>query len=218
VAHAKPAGWQWDPEVAALADGRFVLACMNQLPGGKRSVIAQMFEINQGGAGTKVVRDGPVITIATEKTLGTIGNVNVAGVGGSGFFASWTKSIGKPVDGQKEVLMGQFYKADGRADGAAFEIASGSSREFDYVELAESKNGAIFITWESEFDASGAGLFFSGGLKGRVIKSPAEADKLDDFLKGTPKIDILSGGKGDENRTPRCREVTLAMISRPRRL
>jgi hypothetical protein len=121
------AGTQFNPEVVGLAGGRFAViwSSSRDLDGNsvKYDAIAQIFEIDTSGAGSKLVRSSPIMPIANDPDMAEQAPTIVDTAGG-GFFATWTVKNGNVVSVFYEYdFMGQFYNADGSTNGDAFGVA-----------------------------------------------------------------------------------------------
>ena len=196
VAHEQTTGSQWNPDVTALADGRFAAMCESVSPFGGFGLFVQIFALDRSGAGVKAAFDGSFIQVAqTSSEVLDIRGAEIVGTAGSGFFVTWIeKHPSEHPDISNDLLLGQFFNADGTRRGDEIEIAAGYL-DSGKLSLAESNKGGILVTWQE--NVSIGDDWWVQKEHGRFLSAPFEAGEIDP-IEGTKKADTLRGTDGDD--------------------
>lgn len=199
IGHQTTAGYQSDPSLAALADGRFAVMARSPTLTGTNGFFVQMFELDKSGAGTKALAYGePILITQTGGDILGIADTAIVGTAGSGFFVSWIERRAGPEGTSiwDHRLMGQFYNADGTRRGDEILIDQGHFGLSAWVDAVEGDKGSIFLSWTEGVTQDG-GFSYTGETKGRFLVAPVEAGEIDP-ITGTPKADKLKGTEGDD--------------------
>ncbi|HRM67977.1 MAG TPA: PKD domain-containing protein, partial [Thauera phenylacetica] len=143
-------GEQYEPEVAALADGRFVVVWRdNGQDGSSYGVYAQRYNADGTAAGGEFR--------VNTTTSGAQYEPAVAMLEGGGFVVTWRSDN---QDGSGAGVYAQRYAADGSALGGEFRVnesINGSQYQPDVTALA---GGGFAVTWRNDnYDVSGTGSY-----------------------------------------------------------
>jgi uncharacterized lipoprotein NlpE involved in copper resistance len=146
--NATTSGEQYDPEVAALADGRFVVVWRdNGQDGSSYGVYAQRYNADGSAAGGEFRVNTTTSDAQYEPA--------VAMLEGGGFVVAWRSDN---QDGSSAGVYAQRYAADGSALGGEFRVNEstvGGQYQPDVTALA---GGGFAVTWRNDnYDVSGTG-------------------------------------------------------------
>jgi Ca2+-binding RTX toxin-like protein/LysM repeat protein len=141
---------QFFPSVAALADGGYVVAWMDDTAvATDANIYAQRYGADGNAAGTEFRVN--TYTISQQEIP------SVAGLTDGGFVVVW-RSNGQ--DGSGRGIFGQRYTAGGSAVGAEFQANTYTSDQQDDPTVISLSDGGFLVTWQSNLqDGSGYGVF-----------------------------------------------------------
>ncbi len=198
---------QQSPDVAALADGGFVVVWESQNQDGNNSgVFGQRFAGDGSAAGGE-------FQINTQ-TLGSQQTAAVAALADGGFTVVWQSDA---QDGSGFGVFAQRFDANGAAVGEEFQVNAYTAGAQGAADVAVLADGSLAVTWQSAGqDGSSEGIMarvfdggastahvFVGGSGNDSFVGGALADSLsgaggDDRLDGGLGADQLFGGSGDD--------------------
>ncbi|WP_135078546.1 Ig-like domain-containing protein [Terasakiella sp. SH-1] len=204
LVNSRTSSSEFQPEIAALSDGGFVISWSAYQQGG---VHFQRYD----ATGNKIGGE----TLATTTTSTTVHMYSdVIGLDDGGFVITWETNN---VDGSGYAIVGQRYDANTQKVGGEFVVNDYTSGNQKYGSLASLADGSFVSTWHSDSaqDGSGNGVYHKlytamptdenlVGTEGNdVLISGAGADTLNgsagsDLLEGQSGADKLSGGSGDD--------------------
>ena len=143
-------GEQYEPEVAALADGRFVVVWRdNGLDGNSYGVYAQRYNADGTAAGAQFR--------VNTTTSGAQYEPAVAMLESGGFVVAW-RSDGQ--DGSSAGVYAQRYAADGSALGGEFRVNESTAGAQYQPDVAALAGGGFAVTWRNDsYDVSGSGSY-----------------------------------------------------------
>ena len=196
----KKTGSQVNPQVEALADGRFVVAWTTQDATEDGDSTALLFRI-YSKAGVPLTNEIRV----NNKGTGGQDDVSIAALDDGRFLVVWESTDG--TDPSLTGIKGRIFNKDGRAYGKEFLVNQKTSSYQQDAEVTTLKNGKVMVTWTTGSQADGDGNLES--IKGRVLdvgsvwngKKKAETIKGNngrDEINGKDGADILRGLKGDD--------------------
>jgi len=141
---------QFDPSVATLSNGKFVVSWRSNLQDGDRyGVYAQMFNAD----GTK---SGGEFRVNTYTTLSQM-NPSVAGLSTGTFVVTWS-SDGQ--DGSAYGIYGQIFTSTGSKSRGEFRVNTYTDNYQDIPSVAALSGGKFVVTWESAYqDGSFKGIY-----------------------------------------------------------
>ena len=168
VADIRPSLTQ--PNVAALADGRFVIVYANEFTDEVLGRIYNPATMTFSGAEFQVARD-----------LDN-GEPAVAGLPDGGFLVAWTGDL--PSDGGDAILARRF-DSSGQAAGEIFRVNTSTHNEQDFAGIAVNASGKIFVAWSDEGRPNPYSTDTDGGVQGQFL-TPTEV------INGTPNPDLLT--------------------------
>lgn len=190
----KVPGRQYQPDVAGLSDGRFVVMTISDSEEGGVDAYAQIASLDRSGAGVKLAFDTDYIRInnVTENSVNTL---QVVGLAGGGFFAAWVESVPAATSptGIDVGIFGRYFDATGTTVGEQLQIGQGHAPTFASLSVTESNTGGIFVTWKQGLGDTGRFSEFA-----RVLEAPVTAPTFDDIFEGTGASDVFYGRKGDD--------------------
>lgn len=169
-------------DVVALADGRFVVASVDNFG----SLMGQFY--SEAG-----VAEGPAVEFASDVGYSQARNrPNVAALKDGRLVAVW-------VSGNSGVyeIKGQILFADGTADGAAFTINSATAGDQAYPSVAVLADGRFVVSWEDRVNTAMPDIISK-------IYDPREGNQilvgsqLGDDLHGTINNDAIYTGDGND--------------------
>ncbi len=148
--NATTADLQREPTIAALSDGGFVVTWRSYLQDGSGDgIYAQRYDAN----GAPVGSEFKVNTYITNEQYGA----TVAALSDGGFVVTWLSGVILTTT-FAEGISGQRYDANGVAVGGEFQV----NTNVDYVSVplvAGLADGGFVVTWSSEHDGSGYGVY-----------------------------------------------------------
>lgn len=190
------ANTQWEPTLAALAGGGFVVAWSSAAQDGSGyGVYAQRYASNGASVGSE-------FRIATT-TANDQRAADIIGLSDGGFYVAWTSAF---QDGSGYGIYGQRFDAAGAPVGIETQLNSVTANDQYYPSLVELANGDLVVTWQSLETTPpkvisrrliaplGGGTTFTGGLISDIVVGTDNAD----VLIGNGGDDILQGGKGND--------------------
>lgn len=164
------------PDVAELADGRFVVAGI----GGNAGRIAIY---NPDGS------ESYAATPFTDSVNGSFAaRVSVAGLADGRFVVVW-------MDGANDVR-GQMFLSDGTEDGAEFAVATVTTGTQGRPSVDALADGRFMVAWETD-ETGTPGLrytIFDPRVGNQILTGSSDGD----FLQGTSFDDAVYGGTGDD--------------------
>ncbi|WP_281023995.1 calcium-binding protein [Microvirga flavescens] len=196
-------GYQIQPSITALADGRFVAVWTQQNPTSEDpsslSVRGRIFNAD----GTPVGGDFQI----NAKTEGLQRTPSVAALPNGGFAVAYIDLVDKPVPGDRTVsLRLASFGADGTRDGDEIMVATGGSFDVENPALSALADGRLLLTW-SEFngnrDPYSAAQVFDPRVESLDWAGSDEEDNyvgtvFNDTLKGLAGQDRLYGNAGSD--------------------
>ncbi|RTL21247.1 MAG: hypothetical protein EKK55_16455, partial [Rhodocyclaceae bacterium] len=143
-------GEQYEPEVAALADGRFVVVWRdNSQDGSSYGVYAQRYNADGTAAGSEFR--------VNTATSGAQYEPAVAMLEGGGFVVTWRSDN---QDGSGAGVYAQRYAADGSALGGEFRVNESINGSQYQPEVTALAGGGFAVTWRNDnYDVSGTGSY-----------------------------------------------------------
>lgn len=185
------AGHQWDPSVASLSDGGFVVAWKSDHDGGVY--------------GRRYGSDGLAVTGEFRLALsGSLGSPDLVAVDDGGYVAVWVTSGGE--------VYGRRFDAANRAVGSQFLVNSMTPGDQDLPVVTSLGDGRISVAWQTG-DGSGTGIatrvfsldpiIIGGSGEDNIIEGTAGSEELygywgDDTINAKEGDDKLGGGKGSD--------------------
>ena len=141
---------QGEPNVAALADGGYVITWESKdQDGDGKGVFGQRYDSDGNAVGSEFQ-----INSETSKDQE---DVSVTGLDGGGFVVVWES---KDQDGDNLGVYGQRYDSAGTATGSEFRINSETNKEQENPSVTSLSNGGFVVTWDSkDQDGDGKGVF-----------------------------------------------------------
>jgi Ca2+-binding RTX toxin-like protein len=195
-------GNMYNPSVAALADGGFVLA-WETAAGGPMHISAQRYDVDG-------VAVGPELAVTSASTSYTSQDAKVLALPWGGFIVAWDTNMGGEL-----TIQAQLFDADGNKVGTPSRIntqAMNPGLGLDSFELELLAFGDVVALWSNEGGSGPAQL----GIKSQLLSLPtvgtAAGETLDgtagddgivalggdDVVNGAAGDDDLSGGAGDD--------------------
>jgi hypothetical protein len=181
---------QTDPNITALAGGRFVVSWTNEL-NGNHDVHGQIFNADGTRSGSEFTLDTTAIPVS---------GVDITGLPDGRFVATYAA---QHLSGDQRVL-GQLFNADGTKSGDEFIAATTTEGQQWLPEVTVLADGRFVVAWNDE-PFQGAGGDGSGeGVRAQIFdprESGAEIGGTDlkDDLYGTSFDDTMKGGGGSDH-------------------
>ena len=141
---------QYQPQVADLADGGFVVSWSHYSDGSSYGIKAQSFDAD----GERV--DGEVSV--NTYTYSTQYQSAVEGLADGSYVVTWQSY---QADGSNYGIQGQIYGADGAPVGGEFEVNTYTNSSQEQPEISALSDGGFVVTWQSH-GADGSGWGISG--------------------------------------------------------
>ena len=140
-------GLQYRPQVARVADGRFVVSWVSNGPDGIGSgIAARRFDASGNGVGNEFV--------VNTYTPGYQGASDVASDANGNFVVVWEDgSYGR--DGSGTAVFGQRYDASGNRVGGEFQVNTFSPSDQILPSVSMSPTGGFVVAWTSSFQDGG---------------------------------------------------------------
>ncbi len=177
---------QFFPTVAALADGGYVVAWMDDTA---IATDANIYAQRYGADGNAVGAEFRVNTY----TISQQEIPSVAGLTDGGFVVVW-RSNGQ--DGSGRGIFGQRYAAGGAAAGAEFRVNTYTGDQQDDPTVISLSDGGFLVTWQSNLqDGSGYGVF-AQRYAANGIKTGAEfrVNTTTASHQNNPEVTLLTDG------------------------
>lgn len=178
---------EW-PAVAALKDGRFVVAYQynpNGVPG--------TFDDTDMGVYFRIVEaDGTMEigqTLVNTTTAGTDDNAQVAMLGDGSFVITWTGAS----DGSSRGVRGQVFDDDGKPRGDEFDVNTTTANTQSTSRVVGLKDGTFLVVWQSNYQGLVAQQFDADGKK--IGVETVLDDGSDHGWLYNPDIAVLSDGR-----------------------
>ena len=180
---------QFDPSVAALSGGGFVVAWVTAAGD---DIHAQIFDANGSKAGAEFL----VNTATTNNQT----RASIAALAGGGFVVSWTDTSGSPDELSAHAVRAQVYAANGATVGSEFLVNTTTVGGQLYPDVAALPDGRFVIAWmdsshvgdDSSGSAIRAQVFNGDGSKSGaelLVNTTAAADQI------VPSISVLADGR-----------------------
>jgi Ca2+-binding RTX toxin-like protein len=202
-------GHQFDPVVAVLESGDFVVAWEHQLLENDVLMAVGIVAQRYSAAGEK---KGDEMQIVVSPGGEFVSDVVISEIAGGGFLIGWSRWTG-----QAELLETQRYDAQGNPVGGAAQLASSHYTGVDDVDLLAT-SGGVAVAWEAGlnlrlqlFDdrlpqlvvGDEANNRIEGSAAGETIRGLGGNDQLigaagADTLVGGLGVDTMTGGAGDD--------------------
>ena len=189
------ASWQSDPNITALADGRFVVAWRDDgASGGDTSstaVRAQMFNADGSTFGAEFLVNTTTADIQYQPTITALADGR--------FVVSWADYSATAGDTKGSAIRAQLFNADGSTFGAEF-LVNTTTKAFQYdPTITALADGGFVVAWT---DSSATGGDTSGSAVRAQLFSAGGAASGAEFLVNTttislqqkPTITALAGG------------------------
>jgi Ca2+-binding RTX toxin-like protein len=188
---------QSDPTITALADGRFVVAWVdNSQSGGDTSlhaVRAQVFNADGSKAGAEFL----VNTTTTFQQF----DPTITALADGRFVVAWRDNSQSGGDTSDSAVRAQVFNADGSKSGAEFLVnTTTASSQFDPT-ITALPDGRFVVAWVDNSQSGGDTSLVA--IRGQIF-DPREAGinlsgtALDDDFVGTGFDDVIDGGAGDD--------------------
>jgi Ca2+-binding RTX toxin-like protein len=165
------------PEVAALADGRFVVVQTTSGGSIRAAIYTEAGVLDTGFA------------IATDGNFSSSPKTDVAGLQDGRFVVVWENTARN--------IEGQILRADGTKDGNSFEINTNTAGVQQHASVAVLADGRFVVSWE-DF-SSGTGRITSTIFDPREAGLSGSATSLNDDWQGTIFADTVYMGIGNDN-------------------
>ena len=198
---------QFDPSVAALNGGGFVVAWQTAATD---DIHAQIFDANGSTSGAEF--------LVNTATTNTQGHASITALAGGGFVVSWTDTSGSPDDLSAHAVRAQVYAANGATVGSEFLVNTTTVGGQLYSDVAALPDGRFVIAWMDSShvgdDSSGhairAQVFNGDGSTSGgelLVNTTATADQI------VPSISVLADGRfvvawDDNSQTRTTRPAT----------
>ncbi|MBL4645600.1 MAG: hypothetical protein JKY99_03985, partial [Rhizobiales bacterium] len=194
-------GDQWDPSIASLSDGGFVVTWTDssQSDGSSHAVRGRVFDANGVQSGSEF----QVNTYSSSLQYDPF----VTGLVDGGFVVSWSS---RNQDGSDDGIFAQRYDASGARVGPEFQINGYTSNKQFGSSIAALAQGGFVVSWSSSGQEGSAlgGANGSGIIAYISIPDPTnngiyqKTYALEDaVLVGGIGSDLLAGGFGDDRLT-----------------
>ena len=175
---------QYNPTIAALSDGGFVVTWMDSGKDGSGwGVYGQRYDASGAATGTEFHVS---TTTASDQKYPT-----VAGLSEGGFVVTWSCYA---KDGSEYGVYGQRFDASGAAIGAEFLVNTTTGNRQEYPAVAALSNGGFVVTWmDNAKDGSGWGVY--------AQRYGVQQDAMlvaGDTVVGGPGNDVLLGSGGNQ--------------------
>jgi hypothetical protein len=130
---------QWNPAIAKLADGGFVVVWTSRKQDGSDlGIFARRYNADRTPAGDEFQ--------VNTHTAGDQQYPSVAGLAGGGFVVTWTSSL---QDGSGQGVFGQSYGADGNPIGDEFPVNTNTTDSQQNSTVTGLVDGSFVVTWEA---------------------------------------------------------------------
>jgi Ca2+-binding RTX toxin-like protein len=186
---------QEQPTIAALADGRFVVAWQDASAGGGdnsgNAVRAQLFNADGSTSGAEFLVNS---TTASNQSIPTI-----AALADGRFVVAWADSSQSGGDTSSTAVRAQVFNADGSKSGAEFLVNTDTVNVQSSPTITALADGRFAVAWHT----SGVGDGSNMAVRGQIFDPREEALILsgtalgDDFI-GTGFGDFIDGSGGDD--------------------
>lgn len=143
-------GDQFEPSIAALGDGGFIVTWTSWGPDSSgRGIFGQRFDANGVALGSEF----QVNTFTVNPQHGP----SVTGLVDGGFVVSWTS---EGQDGSDQSIYGQRFNASGIAEGSEFRVNTYAAIAQNESSITALTDGGFVVSWTSvDQDGSGYGIF-----------------------------------------------------------
>jgi hypothetical protein len=191
LVNSASAGTQTAPDVAALADGGFVVSWTTNDPaqdGSESAIKAQVF----AAGGAKIGSEFLVNSASSGAQL----EPAIKGLASGGFVVSWTTN--DPVqDGSGSAIKVQLFAADGTKVGSEFLVNSEFAGMQSSPALASASNGGFVMSWMSgEPEPGGSGSSIKASLFELIDPLHLQGTSGDDRLASRPANEVINGLAG----------------------
>jgi Ca2+-binding RTX toxin-like protein len=189
LVNVTPAGHQTEPDVAALADGGWVVAWTSAAQDGDNEGVFQR-RFDHNGAAMSAADIG-VNTFAAGRQY----EPSIAGLADGGWIATWTSHL---QDGSGFGVFQQKYNAAGTAIFASEVQVNVTTFDHQYFpSVASLPDGGWIVTWVSKFqDGDQHGIFQqrynAGGTAGWTTDQPVNVATIGS--QDAPKVTVLTDG------------------------
>ncbi|MGB0560902.1 MAG: S8 family serine peptidase [Spirulinaceae cyanobacterium] len=183
--NAFTSGYQGNPSISALSDGKFVVTWQSDGQDGDRNAVyAQIFDAQ----GNKIDQEFQVNTF----TYSNQDRPSVTTLANGNFVVAWES----PQDGDNSGVYGRIFDAQGNALSTEFKINSFTSDNQEDVSISALESGGFVATWESENqDGSEEGIYgkiFSS--QGISVSSEIAINSYTSDRQHNPSVTGLNNG------------------------
>lgn len=177
---------QYDPAIAALAGGGFIIVWASHLQDGSGwGVFAQLYSAD----GTPIGAEFQI----NSYTASDQWQAGVAPLEDGGFVITWAS---EGQDGHGYGIYAQLYAADGTPIGGEFQVNSYTSSDQNEPAIAALTNGGFIITWKSDGQDGELGGIYAQlyGADGTPIGGEFQVNTYTTSLQFAPTVAALADG------------------------
>ncbi|MEQ8320498.1 MAG: tandem-95 repeat protein, partial [Rhodospirillales bacterium] len=180
-------GSQYDANIAALADGGFVITwwSYDNLTADSIDVYAQRYDASGSPAGSEF--------LVNSFTTDSQASASVAGLADGGFVVTWNSN---GQDGSGQGIFGQSYDASGTAVGGEFQINSYIPADQDNASVTALNDGGFVVVWQSFGQDANAGGIFAQRYDADGVAAGGEfkVNLYEQYNQGLPSVAALADG------------------------
>ena len=197
--------WQWQPTVASLASGGFVISWIDEsdrgLDASGAGIKAQIFD----ASGAKVGSEFLVNTL----TPGTQWGPTIASLSSGGFIVSWSDNSGRGGDASFSGIKAQIFDASGAKVGSEFLVNTETLNVQEEPTIATLSSGDFVISWTDWNRQAGEGS--DSEVKARILSlantAPTAVDDAATTDEDTPVVIAVLDNDYDDYGALRVSEV-----------
>ncbi|PJE01524.1 MAG: hypothetical protein CK429_35370 [Mycobacterium sp.] len=193
IVNTTTTGFQSQPSVATLPDGRFVVTWTDESSTAPDTSVSAIRGRVYDASGTATGAD----FIVNTTTLNLQFEPGVAALSDGRFVVTWTDLSGTAPDTSGTAIRGRIYDANGTATGADFIVNTTTANSQIEPSIAALSDGRFVVTWTDQSGASPATI----AIRGRVYDANGTATSADFIVNTTsggqqqPSIAALSDGR-----------------------